>query len=48
MPESRAREAIEILKASLEESPTKARKVPQPAPRKATKTAKKVKKPRFS
>ena len=45
MPESSAREAINVLKASLEETPTKARRVPNPEPKKSKKTAVKAKNP---
>ena len=45
MPESRAREVINVLKESLEETPAKTRKVPNPEPKKSKKTAVKAKNP---
>jgi hypothetical protein len=44
MKTSRVQEAIEILKASVEDSSVKTRRVPKPAPRKSKKVLVKAKK----
>ena len=48
MKTSRAQEAIDILKSSVEDSSVKGKRVPKPEPKKVKKAAVKAKKPRKS